>query len=405
MAATTSLAMHGGAPVRKAPFPSWPSADADAAKTLLGVLASGAWGSTHGSLVATFETEFARFQSARFCTCVCNATLGLDAAMRAVGVGFGDEVIVPSFTFIASASSVVHCGAIPVFADVVPGTHLIDLEQVEAKITPRTRAVMPVHFAGRPVDMDDLMALCRDRGVAVVEDAAQAHGAAWRGKPVGALGDVGVFSFQSSKNITSGEGGAMVTNDEGLADRLYSLTNVGRIRGGGWYQHESLGFNLRLTEFQAAVLLSQLAHHSERQAIREANAVLLTELLGAIDGVLLAPEDEQITTHGRHLLLFRIPALPRTCGKDAFVRALAAEGIPVAMGYRTGLHRNAALLEASTANARHAGYEYSAFQCPVTDEIVVDTVFVPQHLLLAEEGGMHDIARAVKKVLAHLDAL
>src|SRR5690606_28602609 len=241
---TSTLAVNGGEPVRSTPFPAWPTADSADEAALLDVLRSGKWGSTHGDLVARFEREFAQYQHARFGVCVCNGTLALAAALRAVGVGLGDEVVVPPYTFIASAAAVTFVGAIPVFADIDPDTHLLDPQAVEAVISERTKAVMPVHIAGRPCDMDAFAELGRRHGVAIIEDSAQAHGAEWKGRRVGALGDVGTFSFQTSKNVSAGEGGIVVTNDEALADRLYSIANVGRVRGGGWYEHQHLGYNL-----------------------------------------------------------------------------------------------------------------------------------------------------------------
>ncbi|MGW5358892.1 DegT/DnrJ/EryC1/StrS family aminotransferase [Actinopolymorpha pittospori] len=405
----STLALHGGEPIRTRPFPAWPAA-ADPAATgsteteLLDVLTSGRWGSTHGTRVAAFEEAFAGYQQAAHCVCVCNGTLALVAALRAAGVGIGDEVVVPPYTFIASAAAVTFVGAVPVFADVQPDTHLLDPVAAEAAITPRTRAVMPVHIAGRPCDMDAFTALGRAHGIAVIEDAAQAHGAEWRGRRVGAIADLGTFSFQSSKNMSAGEGGAVVTNDDRLADRLYSLANVGRVRGGGWYQHEHLGYNLRLTEFQAAVLAGQLRDHPDQQRRRESNATLLGSLLGELDGVWLPSTDPSVTAHGRHLFLVRLPALGAAGRRDAFVRALAAEGIPCSSGY-VGLHRNAAL-RAEIANlTKRLDLPATEPFVPVTDRLASDTVWLPQPTMLGTPEDVHDIAAAFQKVLAQAATL
>lgn len=399
---TSLLARDGGQPVRTEPFPRWPvGGDAEVA-ALADVLRSGAWGSTHGNRVTQFEAEFARYQDARHCVCVCNGTVALDTALRALGVGVGDEVIVAPYTFVASAAAVVYVGAVPVFVDVQPGTHLLDPALIKAAITSRTKAIMAVHIAGRPCDMDAVTALAREHDLAVIEDAAQAHGASWRGTAVGALGDAGTFSFQTSKNISAGEGGAIVTNDDAIADRLYSRANVGRHRGGGWYEHSSIGYNLRLTEFQAAVLQCQLARHPEQQATREKNAHYLGALLSSISGVRLADPDDRITAHGRHLFVFRLPGL---AGKrDAVVDALAAEGVPASAGY-TGLHRNAALVREAVRNAGHVGGDYRPRECPVSDELAADSIWLRQELLLAGQADMRDIATAVEKVLAHVSEL
>jgi dTDP-4-amino-4,6-dideoxygalactose transaminase len=240
---------------------------------------------------------------------VCNGTLGLTAAMRALGVGFGDEVIMPAYTFIGSATSALMIGAVPVFVDIDDRTHLLDPSAVEAALTERTAAIMPVHLAGQPCDMDALTEIGARRGVAIVEDAAQALGAEWRGRRVGALGDAGMFSFQTSKNMTAGEGGALVTNSPEVAERLYAQANVGRIPGGAWYQHEHVGFNLRMTEFQGAILREQLRRHPEQATLREANAAYLASLIAEIDGITVPEEDDRVTVHGRNLFMFRVPGL------------------------------------------------------------------------------------------------
>jgi dTDP-4-amino-4,6-dideoxygalactose transaminase len=401
---TSTLAVNGGQPVRSTPFPAWPTADPADEAALLEVLRSGKWGSTHGDLVARFEQEFAQYQDARYGVCVCNGTLALAAALRAVGVGLGDEVVVPPYTFIASAAAVTFVGAVPVFADIDPDTHLLDPAAVEAVISERTKAVMPVHIAGRPCDMDAFAELSRRHGVAIIEDSAQAHGAEWKGRRVGALGDVGTFSFQTSKNVSAGEGGAVITNDQALADRLYSIANVGRVRGGGWYEHQYLGYNLRLTEFQAALLFSQLRRHPEQQARRAANAALLRRLLADVDGVWLPPEDPAVTAHGWHLFLLRLPGIGGVERKHAFVRALAAEGIPCSAGY-DGLHRNTALNDEIATIVKRLDVPWKEPHLPVTDRLVSDTIWLPQPTLLGTEEDMHDIATAISKVLAHVDEL
>lgn len=390
-------------PVRTRPFPSWPVAGDDEVARVTEVIRSGKWGSAQGTVVTEFEAAFAEFHGAQACICACNGTLGLEAALRAVGVGTGDEVIVPPYTFIGSVSAILYIGAVPIFVDVDPGTHLLDAAKADAAITARTKAIMAVHIAGRPCDMDALVQIGRERGVAIVEDAAQAHGAAWRGQPVGAIGDVGMFSFQSSKNMSAGEGAALVTNRSDLADRLYSLVNVGRVRGGGWYQHDHVGTNLRMTEFQGAILHSQLDRFPAQQEIRTRNAGLLSELLGKIDGVRLPDADERITAHGWHLYVFRVPVAGFPGGKAAFLEALAAEGIPGSGGY-PGLHRNDAVAKAAGENAALVGSTYATPDCPVTDELATDTVWFGQNVLLADPesdpSAMYDIAAAVEKVLA-----
>lgn len=395
---TSPQGAAGRRPAVTAPAPSWPIFDDAEESALLEVLRSGHWGSTSGTTVATLEREFAAAQDARYAVAVTNGTLAIAAALKAGGVGLGDEVIVPPYTFIATASAALFVGAIPVFADVDPRTHLLDPEATRAALTERTKAVIPVHLAGRPADMDAFASLGKEHGLLVVEDCAQAHGAAYRGRAVGALGDLGTFSFQSSKNITAGEGGAVVTDDERLADALYALVNVGRVRGGGWYQHETIGYNLRLTEFQAAIVRVQLTRHAELQRIRERNARLLTDLLAEVDGVRIAPDDPAITAHGRHLFLFRVPALAGE-RRDRAVRALADEGLPQASGGYVPLHRNPALLRETERLAERLGIPAPRPSCPNADLVAQDTIWLPHQCLLGSPTYTRQVAEAIRRVV------
>lgn len=402
----STLAVHGGEPTfDDQVLPPWPQHDDAEEKALLDVLSSGAWGSTHGDVVATFEQEFAEYQQAKHAICLNNGTLAIAAALRAAGVGLGDEVIVPPYTFIATASAALFIGAVPVFADVDPVTHLLDPQATEAAITPRTKAVIVVHLAGRPVDMDAFTAIGHRHGLTIVEDCAQAHGAEYRGRRIGAIGDLGTFSFQSSKNITAGEGGAVVTDDPDLAQALYSLVNVGRVPGGGWYQHTTVGYNLRLTEFQAAILRAQLTRHPHQQQTREHNATILTDLLGEADGIQVAPPDPAVTAHGRHLFIFRVPALGVAGTRDAVVSALAAEGLRAASSGYVPLHRHEALNREITELTGRLGQPYPRTELPVAEQVCTDTIWLPQRYLLGTEEQTRQIAAAIVKVVAAHESL
>jgi dTDP-4-amino-4,6-dideoxygalactose transaminase len=371
-------------------MPEWPQYDDEEAKALLEVLNSGNWGSTSGDVVATFEREFAAYQQAGFGICLSNGTLAIAAALRAAGVGIGDEVIVPPYTFIATASAALFVGAVPVFADVDPDTHLLDPVATEAAVTERTKAVIVVHLAGRPADLDAFTALGARHGLTIIEDAAQAHGAAYKGRTVGAIGDLGTFSFQSSKNITAGEGGAVLTDNEALAGALYSLVNVGRVPGGGWYQHEVVGYNLRLTEFQGAILRVQLRRHPAVQELRERNARLLTDLLRDVDGIRLAPEDPSITAHGRHLFLLRLPH-----HREAVLQSLSAAGLTRASSGYVPLHRNTAVLREAKTITDKLGQPYPTADCPNADAVSADTIWLPQTYLLGTEDQTRTIAATI----------
>ncbi|MGE7823983.1 DegT/DnrJ/EryC1/StrS family aminotransferase [Paenibacillus sp. NPDC093718] len=394
-----ALAIHGGAPVRTKPFPQWPVYGEAEERHLLEVLHSGKWGGIGRVKLPEFEERFAAFHGAAHAVTVVNGTVGITIALMAAGVGPGDEVIMPPYTFIATATSSLLFGAIPVFADVEPDTLLLDPDKIEALITAKTKAIVTVHLGGAPSDMTRLRTIADRHGLTLIEDSAQAVGARWEGKAVGALGDLGTFSFQSSKNINAGEGGIILTNDKKLADKAWSLVNVGRIREGAWYQHEHIGWNLRMTEFQAAVLLGQMSRLDEQMDKRERNGKLLTELLGNIVGIHTIRRDPRITKHAYHLYLFKLDSsVADTVDKNEVIRRLNSEGIPVSYGY-VSLNRNEALIreiESRTGERR-------VQDCPISERACQkEVLWLHQNVLLAEEEDMVDIAKAVRKVMASL---
>jgi len=397
------LAIDGGEPVRQRPFPAWPVWDEREERALLDVLRSGRWGEIDGTAVERFQTRFAALQDARHCVVVANGTAALRVAFRALGVGIGDEVIVPPYTFIATASAALEVGAIPIFADIDPDTYLLDPAAAEAAITPRTRAIVPVHVAGCPADMDALGEVAARHGLYLLEDAAQAHGAAWRGQGVGALGNLGTFSFQASKNLNAGEGGALVTNDDDLAELIWSLHNVGRVRDGAWYRHEILAGNERLTEFQAALLLAQLERLPEQMARREAAATYLDRELAAIEGIRPLRRDPRVTAHAHHLYILRYDAAAfGGLKRDQLVRALKAEGIPCSTGYTPlsdspAIRREVEHLLALLGRRDRA----PAVVIPNAERACREAIWLPQYVLLGDEEDMADIVAAVRKIQQH----
>ena len=392
--AAASLAINGGSPVRTTAFGQWPVFGREEEDLLLAALRSGVWGSIDGTFVKQFEGEFAAVHDARHGVATVNATMGLSVALKAVGIGPGDEILVPPYTFIATASAALMLGAIPVFVDVDPATLLIDPGLIDAAITPRTKAIVPVHHGGSPADMDGVMAAAKRHGLRVVEDAAQAHGAAWRGQPVGAIGDVGVFSFQSSKPVNAGEGGIMLTNDAELDELLWSYRNVGRRRGGEWYEHVRLGWNLRMTEFQAAVLLAQLRRMPEQQAQRTTAAAHLDAAMSRIPGVVPVAVPDGVTAHSWYTYHWRwLGATDGGLAKAEFVRALEAEGVPTFGGY-VPLNRNQAVIDEIV---RLGGRE--PLPCPRAERASADEVMVfALPILMSTTADLDDVATAVDKV-------
>lgn len=403
----SKLALLGGEPVRKQPFTPWPIWDKEEKEALLEVLESGIWG-IGGEKVGMFQQRFADAHGARHGIAVMNGTVSLEIALKAGRVGEGDEVIVPPYTFVATATAVLNVNAIPVFVDIEPETFCLDPAKVREAITSRTRAIIPVHMAGHPADMDAIMDIARRHNLLVIEDAAHAHFAEWRGQKVGSLGHLASFSFQSSKNMSSGEGGIILTNDDDLADRCWSYHNCGRERDGAWYHHPFLGGNYRITEFQAAVLLAQMPRAEELSRVRDNNGRYLTQKLSDFPGFKPLPIDERTTRHGFHLMILRyqkqdLDNLPRS----VILAALEAEGIPVSRGY-SPLYREGFLEEAKAFYLRNAAFldrDYANVVCPVTEKACEESIWIPQNVLLGSRADLDDVVRAVEKIVSGHKAL
>jgi len=403
-------ALLGGQPACRVSWPVWPMFDDTERRLLMAVLESGKW--WFGEHVKRFEAEYATFQGARFAVSCTNGTTALEMALRGLGVVEGDEVIVPPYSFIATASAVVTVGAIPVFADILPDTLCLDPADVRRKITARTRVIVPVHVAGTIADMEGINALAQEHSLEVLEDAAHAWGSQWAGRGAGVLGRAGTFSFQVSKNMTAGEGGIMVTDDEALADLCRSYTHCGRRKDGAWYDHDYLGSNLRLTEFQAAVLQAQLGRLPGQLAVREASARLLDRALAGVPGIRLLRPEPGMTRRSYHMYIFRVDEAAIGLSRDRFLEALAAEGVPASKGWYRPLYQNG-VFQRAQSGPRHGisaplagkGADYSRVQCPVCEQVCRDAVWIPQNVLLAEEAAIRDAGNAVAKVVANAKAL
>ena len=407
----SKLAINGGNKLRTAPFPRWPVWDETDRAALIDVIDSGQWWSVGGTKVKRFQEEFASYLGCKHGVCVPNGTLALLVAMKALGIGCGDEVIVTPYTFIASASSILQANAVPVFVDIDPNSYNIDPSKIEAAITDETKAIMVVHIAGLPADMDEIMRIARKHDLRVVEDCAQAHAAEWRGQKVGSFGDAAAFSFQASKNLTAGEGGIVVTNDDQVGDAAWSIHNVGRVREGGWYEHPIMGSNFRMTVFQGAGLLTQLKRLVAQTARRNENALYLTDRLSRIDGIKPLARDPRVTVHAYHLYIFRYLAKPATgVPRAKFIQALNAEGIPCSSGYvplyREGLFRVDPT--SCPVGCPHYGktVNYPDLSLPTCENACdEEAVWLFQSMLLGEKKDMDDIADAVEKVISNVGEL
>ena len=391
----SKLAIDGGAPVRTKLFPAWPQFDKREEQALLGVLHSRNWGVHVGTQVTAFEKKFAEFQHARFGIAVPNGTLGLEMALRAMGIQPGDEVITTPYTFIATSDVILLLGAKPVFVDIEWDSFNLDVTKIESAITPRTKAIMPVHLGGRPANLDAILDIARRHNLRVVEDACQAWGAEWHGQRVGAIGDAGAFSFQASKNITAGEGGIVVTNDAALAEFCWSYHTVGRTRTGAWYEHAIVGTNFRMAEWEGALLLAQLERYPEHIPVREANARYLAQLLAQIGGLAALPDDARVTQHARHLFIARYDANQfGGHSRRELLDALRAEGIGATSPGYIPLYRTNALQGAMSEMFGVTDLP----NCPVTERAAEQAVWLFQYVLLGERSDMESIAEAVNKI-------
>lgn len=406
---TQMLALLGGAPVRTRPFTGWPIVGEAEEARLLRTLRSGHWGKLQGQEVAEFERRFADLHGCRHAVAVVNGTVALRIALLAAGIRAEEEVIVPPYTFVATASAVIEANAVPVFADIDLRTFNLDPVAVERAITPRTRAIIPVHFAGQPADMDALMAIARRHGLIVIEDAAHAHGAQYRGRPAGSLGHLAAFSFQSSKNLTAGEGGIITTNDDMLAEACRSIHNCGRSAGGVWYEHHVISGNYRMGEFQGAVLNGQLERLDDQTATRDRNGRYLASRLASISGLHPQLRPAECTRHAYHLFMLRLDPAAFGAPRSAVLSALDAEGIPCSGGYAVSLPQQPLFRDRAFGPylpTRRETLDYSRASCPVSDVICREQgVWLEQSLFLGPREDMDDIARAFEKVHEHRESL
>lgn len=382
-----TLAIDGGTPAHDGSWPAWPPAASDEQRRLVAeVVDTGRWSSTTGDLCQQLADRFARRHGCETGVCTVNGTVGLTAALATLGVGAGDEVVVPGYTFVASATAVAMLGAVPVVADVDPAHGHLTAATLEPALSARTRAVMAVHLAGSPCDMAEITAVASSRGVPVLEDAAQAHGAAWRDQPVGSLGDAGSFSFQMTKAMTAGEGGMLTAADPELGERLWSVCNVGRSRTGAWYGHERIGWNLRMTELQAALMLPWLERLDDEIDTRNAFVDAFSAGLSARDcAARVCPAPPGTTRDSRHLAMVDVGA---GIDKDWILAALAAEGVPADAGY-PGLSRIPAIAEVSRCLPAEG-----------TDRFSASVVWLRQATLMADPEHADRAAEAFTRVLS-----
>lgn len=411
-----ALAALGGGPVRTKPFPSWPPVTAEMEQSLLSALRSRKWvrtlqGPMQGTgLVVEFEKRFAELIGAASCLATGSCTQSLHTALHAVGIGAGDEVLVPPCTFIASIQAVLMCNALPVFVDVDLDTFQMDPEKIEQLVNGNTRAVEPVHIGGLPCSMERIMAVAKKRGLKVVEDAAQAHLAEFKGKKCGTFGDLGCFSFQSSKVLACAEGGAIVGNDDALLERCYTFHNLGLSARHG---SAAIGTKYRMHELEAAVLIPQLATLAQQTQTRNNNAAYLAGRLAEIPGIVPQKLHDGVTKGAFYIYGFRYQKEHfNEAPKQKFLRALRAEKIPFTTMYFDELNKqpfientlNSPTFQKIFSRQRLKRYREEN-RCPSNDRLSAEGVWLPQYVFLGDKKDMDDIADAVAKIQDQRDQL
>ncbi len=407
-------ALLGGTPVRTKPFPSWPIWDTDAEENMISILRSGNWYRGWGETVSTFEEQYAKLMGAKRCLATASGTTALLVALHTLGIDAGDEVLVPPYTFIATYNVVFWMKALPVFVDTDPETFTMNPDKIEERITDRTRAILPVHILGLPTEMDKINAIAKKHNLVVIEDACQAWLAEYQGKKCGTLADLGCFSFQNSKHLPSGEGGAILGNDEEIMDRCHAFHNCGRPYGNipRTSTFPMRGTNYRMTEMQAGILLSQMKRIQADADRRLENALYLTSRIEDIPGILPYRLTEGATRSAYHLYPFRYKkAFFHELPREKFLEALRAEGIPCSGGYGPQ-NKDGLIEEALSSRGFRRLFSEQRLQeyreqnhCPDNDQLCKEAVWFSQRMLLGTQRDIDDIANALRKIHEHSEQL
>jgi perosamine synthetase len=406
-------ALLGGKPLRTVPFPSWPVIGENDEKAWIECLRAKHWFRMNGDAVSSFERAYAKLMGTRDCLATANGTSALLTSLNALGIGPGDEVIVPPYTFVATINVVLQQFGLPIFVDTDSETFQIDAKKLENAITEKTRCIIPVHLGGNAADLDAILAIAKKHRLPVIEDACQAHLGEWRGKKLGSLGEVGCFSFQVSKNLSSGEGGAIISNNSELIDRCFAFhSNGAERRPTPAFSYRVKGTNVRMTEFQGTLLLQQMTRLKEQSRLREQNAAYLTDQLKQIPGIQPAKLYTGCTRNAYHLYMFRYDK-SRFSGmaRKRFLAALEAEGISCSGGY-SPLNQEPFLKETLYSRGYLQVYSkeridqyFKRNQCPENDRLCQEAVWFTQNMLLGTRTDMDQIAEAIRKLSHHASEL
>lgn len=421
-----NLAALGGIPVRSHPYPEWPTTDDRDVAIVTEVVRSGRWGGAPypGPYSAAFAKQFVEMQGGGIAVLMANGSVTMEVALRVAQIGWGDEVIVPAYTFQATAAAPIAAGAIPVFVDVDPQTYCISPAAIEAAITPKTRAVIPVHLVAQMADMDAIMTIAKQHNLIVIEDCAHAHGAQWNDQGAGTIGHFGSFSLQSSKILTTGEGGVLLCRTQTWADRATSLIDCGRFPIAAesedpeagmleqllhqWMQFDgqppafSLGSNYRMTEFQAALGTVALERFADQVSQRGEILRNLENQLSQIPGVRLLKQDRRQSRRSFYRYIFAIDPAIFGAAHDEVCFALSAEGIPCSPGY-SAIHRSPffqpqlSRLPVPSAFPEHFNFDELVF--PETERACdLEAIWLDESIFRAGSQGVDDVISALTKI-------
>lgn len=398
-----NLAALGGEPVRKQAYPSWPVYDDRDIAAVTEVIRSGQWGGYPwpGPKTAEFAQKFAEMQGGGTAVPMMNGTVTMEVALRAAGIGWGDEVIVPAYTFMATAAAPMAAGAIPVLVDIDPGNYCIDPQKLEDAITSKTRAVIVVHLGAQMADMDAVMAIAEHHQLLVIEDSAHAHGARWRGKGAGTIGDFGSFSLQSSKILTTGEGGVLICRDPKMAERAASIIDCGRAKD-PQEKNFTMGSNYRLPEIQAALGLVALQRFPEQLKLRAEQADYFEESLSEVPGVRLLRRDPRHTVRSFYRYVIAIDPAIFGAEHRSVCYALEKEGINCWDGYPP-MHRNEIFnprnSKLAIPSAFPERFDYSKQSLPETERAAeLEAVWLDECIFRSGREGVDDVVAALKKL-------
>ncbi len=412
------LSILGGPRTRTEPYPQWPVFDERDIAAVTNVIQSGRWGGYPypGPQTAEFTRRFAEMQGGGYAVAMVNGTVTMEVALRALNIGWGDEVLVPAFTFQATAAAPMAAGAIPVIVDVDPETYTIDPKKIEAAITQRTKAIIPVHLGCQVADMDAIMDIAERHHLVVVEDCAHAHGAKWRGKGVGTFGHFGSFSLQSSKTVSVGEGGILLGRTPELAARAASLIDCGRahaVEGAHeeQFSHEkgkltfTMGGNYRLTELQAALGNVALERFPEQIKEREAMLSYMEECLSEVQGVRLLKRDARHTTRAFYQFVFAIDPKEFGATHEVVCALMESEGIPCEVGYEAMHHYDLfqpGLSKLPVPSAFPEYFQFEKMSFPEAERACErEAVWLDESVFRAGPKGVDDVVRALSKIHDH----